>query len=319
MKSLKLITKDFFPFLFMQFRKLKILFNPPLLFHKLRIKCSRLYADRVTIEELWNRCMDYELNLDNPRTFNEKMQWLKLYFRDPLYTILADKYESKKWISSNIGQQYVVPILGVFRTFDEINFDELPNQFVLKCNHDCGSVIVCKDKSKFDIFKAKQKLEKHLSMDFFLPYREWCYKDIPRRIICEQYMQNEGNAELTDYKFFCFNGIPKFLYVSYGLSHWEKAFINYMNLDWTPAPFHRPDFPAFKEIPPKPSKFDEMLEISKEISALFPFVRVDFYQINDQIYISELTFYPGAGLDKFIPEIWDTKIGDMLILPSKKN
>ena len=300
-------------------RIVKLLFRPSLLLHRIKLKFTEpLYADRVAIEEMWDMCMDYKLNLDNPQTFNEKIQWLKLYDRDPLKTTLADKYEVKKWLENNIGKQYVIPTLDVFSNVNDINYDQLPNQFVLKCNHDCGSVIVCKDKKLFDLSLAKQKLQKHLDTDFYLLFREWCYKDIPRRIICEKYMQNDDNSELTDYKFFCFNGIPKFLYVSYGLSNWEKAFINYMNLDWTPAPFHRPDFLEFKEIPPKPSKYDEMLEISKKIATLFTFVRVDLYQIKNQVYVSELTFYPGAGLDKFSPEIWDLKIGNMLTLPSKK-
>ncbi len=297
---------------------LHLIDRPKALYHKIMQRISETYADRLAIKEMWKSNMDYDLNLDNPQTFNEKLQWLKLYDRNPQYTILADKYKIKEWIETNIGKQYVIPLLGVYHHFDEINFDKLPNQFVLKCNHDCGSVIICKDKNTFDKASAKVKLEEHLKMDFFIPYREWCYKNIPRRIICEKYMQNETDSELTDYKFFCFNGVPRFLYVSYNLSNWNEAFINYMNLDWTPAPFHRPDFQEFKEIPPKPSKFEEMIELSKQIAKEFTFVRVDLFQIDNQIYVSELTFYPGAGIDKFIPEGWDRKIGDLLQLPLKK-
>jgi len=165
---------------------------------------------------------------------------------------------------------------------------------------------------------AREFLESHLATDFSKLLGEWAYKNVPRRIICEQYMHDEKANGLTDYKFFCFNGEPKFMYVSYGLSNWDDAYINYMNLDWTPAPFHRPDFQEFKSIPPKPEKFEEMLELSKKLSIGITLLRVDLYQINGQVYVSELTFYPGAGIDKFTPDGWDEKIGDMLKLPKRK-
>lgn len=273
------------------------------------------FSDRYAVEQIWKSCMDYQLDLDNPHTFNEKLQWLKLYYHNPDYTVLADKVKAKYWIQEHVGKQYAVPTLAVYQNVNEINFDSLPNEFVLKCNHDCGSVIIVKDKGELDKDKTLSFLNDRMDRDFYLPYREWCYKNIPHRIICEPYLQDGENSELTDYKFFCFNGEPRFLYVSYGLSSWDTAYINYMNLDWTPAAFHRPDFKEFTQIPPRPSKFDEMLRIAKNVSSNFPFVRVDFFQVNEDLFISEFTFYPGAGLDKFMPPEWDGIIGDMLTLP----
>lgn len=298
-------------------RRINYLLHPVQLFSKIVQRVFLRISAKKRIEDIWKRTMDYQLDLDNPKTFNEKIQWIKLYHRNPMYTRLADKYLVKEWVRDTIGEQYVIPNYGVYRSFDEINFNELPNQFVLKCNHDCGSVIVCTDKSKFDKDKARSILEKGLGRDFSKLYEEWGYKNIPRRIIAEKYMKEGDGIGITDYKFFCFNGEPKFLYVSYGLSDWRTASINYLNIDWTPAPFHRPDFSEFSTLPPKPDKFDDMVRVSRILSKDFSMVRVDLYQIDGQVYVSEMTFTPGAGFDKFEPQEWDRKIGDMFSLPPK--
>ena len=269
-------------------------------------------SDRYAIEQQWKRCMDYPLNLDNPKTFSEKLQWLKLHDRKPLYTTLVDKYKVKEWVANKIGTEYIIPTLGIYKHFNEIDFDALPNQFVLKCTHDSGSIVICEDKQTFNVGHAENQLEQCLKRNFYYASREWPYKNVPRRIIAEPFMKDGDSPSLTDYKFYCFHGVPKFLYVSYGLAVHSTAFINYMTLDWKVAPFHRPDFMEFEEIPPKPQSFDEMIKLATVLSQDIPFVRVDFYEINHKPYFSELTFSPGDGLTAFEPFEWDCIIGDML-------
>lgn len=274
-------------------------------------------SDRYAIEQMWKSHMDYPLNLDNPQTFNEKLQWLKLYDHNPLYTTLVDKYKVKEWVAQKIGTQYVIPTLGIYQSVDEIDLDKLPDRFVLKCNHDSGSVQLCKDKNMFDFTKAKKSLEQSLKKNFYYKFREWAYKDVKPLIIAEEYMMNGNKSSLTDYKFYCFNGIPKFLYVSYELANHDSAYVNYATLDWKQAPFHRPDFKEMKDLPSKPLNLDLMIVLSSKLSKDLPFVRVDLYEINGEIYFSELTMYPGAGFTPFIPEEWDFKVGDFLTLPKR--
>ena len=276
-------------------------------------------SDRYAIEQMWKKRMSYPLNLDNPQTFSEKLQWLKLYNRQPYYTKLVDKYLVKDIVGNKIGQEYIIPTLGVYKHFDDINFESLPNQFVLKCNHDSGSIVVCLDKQKFNITEAKSFLEKCLANNYYIASREWPYKNVERRIIAEPYMKDDNNPLLTDYKFYCFNGEPKVLYVSYGLADHDTAFISYMTLDWKPAPFHRPDFQEYTEFPPRPQSFDKMIEIAKTLSTDMPFVRVDFYEINKKPYFSEMTFFPGDGLTPFEPVEYDVKFGEWVKLPTHSN
>lgn len=273
-------------------------------------------SDRYAIEQMWKKRMSYPLNLDNPQTFSEKLQWLKLYNRKPYYTKLVDKYLVKDIVGNMIGQEYIIPTLGVYKHFDDINFESLPNQFVLKCNHDSGSIVVCLDKQNFNIPEAKSFLEKCLAKNYYIASREWPYKNVERRIIAEPYMKDDNNPLLTDYKFYCFDGEPKFLYVSYGLADHGTAFISYMTLDWKPAPFHRPDFQEYTECPPRPQSYDKMIEIAKTLSTDMPFVRVDLYEINMKPYFSEMTFFPGDGLTPFEPNEWDAKIGEYIHLPN---
>ncbi len=275
-------------------------------------------SDKKYLQLKFKHTFFYDLNLKNPQTFNEKLQWLKLYNRNPLYTTLIDKYAVKKYVADKIGDQYIIPTLGVYNTFDEINFDNLPNQFVLKATHDSGGIIICRDKTKFDKKSAKKLLTKALQNNFYYMYREWPYKNVPRRIIAEQYMQDKGQRELKDYKFFCFNGQPKFLYISHGLENHSTAKISFLNMDWTFAPFYRKDYKQFEKEPKKPKNIEQMINFAKTLSKDIPFVRTDFYEIDQHVYFGELTFYPNAGFIPFYPEIWDKKIGELLILPKKK-
>lgn len=260
-----------------------------------------------------------KLNLNNPKTFNEKMQWLKLYDRDSRYVELVDKHLVKLYIKEQIGEQYVIPTLGKWDSVDQIDKDALPEQFVLKCNHDSGSVVICRDKSKFDWKKAEEKLTNKLKKGIFGFGREWPYKHVKPCIIAEAYMEDETQKNgLTDYKFYCFGGEPKFLYVSKGLEDHNTASISFLNMDWTLADFRRMDFAPLQECPTKPKTYDLMVQFAKQLSKGIPFLRVDMYEICGKLYFSELTFYPSSGFTPFVPEKWDEIIGSWIELPPNK-
>lgn len=260
-----------------------------------------------------------EVDLENPKSFSEKLQWLKLFDRKPEYVSMVDKYEVKKIVADKIGEEYIIPTLGVWDSFDEIDFSALPDKFVLKCTHDSGGISFCRNKSEFDFDAARKKIEKSLKRDYFLNGREWPYKNVKRRIIAEAFMEDASGPDLNDYKFYCFNGEPKFLYLSQGLSDHSTASISYLNLDWTIAPFKRTDYKAFEKLPQRPKNYDTMLEYCKVLAKDIPFLRVDFYEVNEKLYFGELTFFPGSGFTKFDPDEWDEKIGEWLILPDKKH
>jgi len=278
-------------------------------------KICRVVPDIIYLKVNYRLMMNEKLNLHDPKTFNEKLQWLKLYNRNPIYTQLVDKYEVRKYISEKIGAEYLIPLLGVWNRFEEINFSELPNEFVLKCTHDSGSVIICRDKSSLDMDAARNKINRHMQNNFFNKAREWPYKNVKPRIICEKFLENK----IKDYKFYCFNGNPKYLYVSQGMDNHKTARVAFFDMNFNKAPFGRTDYLQFEEEVDKPQYFDEMVEISRILSSNIPFVRVDLYQVGDRIYFSELTFFPRAGYMPFEPKEYDRILGDLLELPQKHN
>ena len=224
-------------------------------------------SDEAFLKKLYKINMGEKLNLKAPKTFNEKLQWLKLYNRKPEYTKMVDKYEAKNYVANLIGAEYIIPTLGVWEKFEDIDFDALPNQFVLKCTHDSGGLVICRDKSKLNFNSAKLKINKSLKRNFYKLGREWPYKNVKPRIIAEQYMEdNNGKNGLMDYKFYCFNGKPEFLYISNGLEDHSTAKISFVTLDWEFADFKRLDFRPFDSLPKKPSKFMEMLELCEILS-----------------------------------------------------
>ncbi len=287
-------------------------------FALLRLAERRLFpmSDERYLKARFKEIFGKELDLDNPKTFNEKLQWLKLYDRKPEYTMMVDKYEVKNYIAQKIGKEYVIPTLGVFDSFEEIDFDKLPDKFVIKCTHDSGGLVVCRDKSRLNKKDVKRKISKCLKKNFFWSGREWPYKDVRPRIMIEEYMSDELQKELVDYKFYCFNGEPKFLYVSEGLEDHSTARISFFDMDFKMCEFGRNDYKKFEVLPKKPTKMQEMIKIAKQLSKGISFVRVDLYEIRGRIYFGELTFTPNAGLMQFDPPEWDGKIGEMLILPS---
>lgn len=252
------------------------------------------------------------LELNNPKTFNEKMQWLKLYYRHYDLVKLVDKIEVKDYVKKVIGEKYVIPTLGVWDNVEDIDIDNLPEKFVLKCNHDSGSVVICRDKNQFDLDSAKKHLKKSLSKDYYSLTREWAYKQVKPKIFAEKYMESQGNEELIDYKFFCFHGEPKFLYVSRGLSNHETATIDFYDMNYSRLPVKRTDYKSAKDDYPKPESFEQMVVIAEQLSRDLPFVRLDLYDIDGKIYFSEFTLYASAGWLPFEPKEWDYKLGKYL-------
>lgn len=252
-------------------------------------------------------------NLKNPQTYNEKLQWLKLYDRKPIYTTMADKYEAKKYVADIIGEEYIVKTLGKWNAFEEIDFNNLPNQFVLKCTHDSGGLVICKDKNTFDLTKAKQIINKSLNTNYFYHSREWPYKDIKPRIIAEEYIENDEGL-LPDYKFFSFDGETKALYVATDRQSSEET-----KFDFYDEHFNHLDFvnshPNSSKVNEKPKHFDEMINLANKLSKGYPHIRVDFYEANNRIYFGELTFYHMSGFQPFKPEKWDYSFGKWLKLP----
>lgn len=253
-------------------------------------------------------------NFKNPKTFSEKLQWIKLYDHNPKYTNMVDKFEAKKYVSKIIGREYIIPTLGVYDSFDNIDFDKLPNQFVLKCTHDSGGLVICRDKKLFSISEAREKINASLNFNYYYISREWPYKNVKPRIIVEKYMENSKLGGLIDYKFYCFNGQPQFLYISSGMENHKTARISFITLDWKKAPYERVDYKTFEELPSKPTKLDEMIKISEKLSEGIPFIRVDLYQIGDQVYFSELTLFPCGGLMIFKNSKYDYELGEKLKL-----
>lgn len=274
---------------------------------------------RYCLEEQFRRYAGYKLNLDQPQTFNEKLQWLKLYYhRHPnqLLTVCADKVAVRDYIAKKIGEEYLVPCLGVWDNPDDIDFDKLPDRFVLKVNWGSGQNIIVKDKSALDIADAREKLRQWMKPEsnHYFAFFEWCYKDIKPKIIAEKYIeQMDGN--LLDYKIFCNNGEPKFLFVA--IDRGKDLRFNFYDLDFNKLPFKQHYENSDKKIK-KPKHFDEMLRISRILAKDFVHCRVDFYILDDKLYFGELTFFHFAAIEKFDPIEWDKKLGDLLVLPKDK-
>lgn len=279
-------------------------------------KLLKLLPDYIFLQIKYRYKFNKKLDLKKPQTFNEKLQWLKLYDRNPEYTKMVDKYEAKKYVANIIGEEYIIPTLGVYNKFEDINFATLPNQFVIKCTHDSGGLIICKDKTKLNIKEARKKINKSLKRNYFYTGREWPYKNVKPRIIAEQYMVDESGTELKDYKIFNFNGIPQFIQVDFNRfkGHQRKLY----STDWKELDFNLV-YSINKNVKiSKPEKLKEILKLAKKLSINHSFIRTDFYVINDKIYFGELTFFPEAGFGKFIPEEWDEKLGNILELPKEK-
>jgi len=289
--------------------------------------------DRPYLKLVYRGQTGTRLNLQTPVTFNEKLQWLKLHDRDPRYTDLVDKYRVKEFVSGVLGPSAVVPTIGVWEDASQIDFSKLPNEFVLKTNHNSGGVIICRDKRFFDAKRAVVSLNAQLKRSYFWPTREWPYLGVRPVVFAEKYLSDDrtftGDGDvrngrppgadselrgLLDYKFYCFHGVPQFLYVSQGLEDHSTARVAFLTLEWTALGFGRSDYVAFEHLPPKPDKLGDMIEAAKMLAADIPFVRVDLFNHHGTVLFSEMTFHPVAGMMPFVPQDADRQTGALLDL-----
>ncbi len=306
----------------MNWNKLKKSYKrPQYLFSGLLKRFSRFIPDDKTYLSIrWRLSMGYPMPWDNPQTYNEKLQWLKLYDRNPLYTKLVDKYLVKEHIAKVLGEEYVIPLLGVWDNVDDIDFDMLPDQFVIKCNHNSGTgMYICKDKKKMDVRKVRRGLRKGLKQNYYLRNREWPYKDVKPRIIAEKYMEDKRTSELRDYKFFCFDGVVKCLFIASERSNSDNTVcFDYFDLNYNHLPIKR-GHPNAKVMPEKPLNFEKMIDIASRLSKGMPSVRIDLYEVDGQVYFGEYTFTHGGGFVRFQPNKWDMVFGEWIKLPEKKS
>lgn len=284
---------------------------------KLFRKLSRLIPDRIYLQIVYFKHFRRFINFNNPKTFNEKIQWLKLNYRNEEYTKLVDKYRVKQYITKLIGEEYVIPTLGVWNNVDDIDFKSLPEKFVLKCNNDSGGIVICKNKKDFDEAKAKSFLKERLKNNGYWYGREWPYKNVKPSIIAEKYMEDSISKDIKDYKFFCFNGSMEFFDID--IDRFIEHRANYYDRNGNFLPFGKtycpPDYTKKIEMP---KNLDKMIELAETISHNTVLSRIDFYEIDGQVYFGEITFYPGSGFSPFTDEKWDYKLGDMIDLPNIK-
>ncbi|MDE6135977.1 MAG: hypothetical protein K2F97_00700 [Muribaculaceae bacterium] len=272
--------------------------------------------DKIYLQMLYRLQTGNKLRTENPVTFCEKIQWLKLYGNQDQYTTMVDKAAVKDYVAERIGAEYIIPTIGIWDSFDDIDIDSLPERFVLKTTHGGGSmgVCVCADKKTFDRAKARKMLNKSLSTDIYKAYRERPYRDVPRRILAEEFIEMPGKEDLSDYKIFCFNGRP--VYIQLIQDRHSGETIDFYDTEWQLQPFIglNPAARHAAQPAPRPEGLDKMLEIATTLSAGIPFVRVDLYNINGRILFGELTFYPGSGMGRFAPSEWDTTLGQLIEL-----
>lgn len=269
--------------------------------------------DKIILKCIYRKQFNKNLNFKNVNTFNEKLQWLKLNDRKDIYTTMVDKYEVKKYVANIIGEKYIIPTLGVYDSFNEIDFEKLPQKFVMKCTHDSGSTIVCKNKKKFNIQDAKKKINKALKNNYYYGGREWPYKNVVHKILIEKYIIDDRLGELRDYKIFCFNGKVRLFKIDFDRFSNHRA--NYYDKELNLLEFGEevcpPDINKNIMIP---KDIYKMFELAEKLSNGLKFARIDFYYTNEKIYFGEITFYPASGFGKFIPAEWDEKLGKMIEL-----
>lgn len=276
---------------------------------------NRFIPDKAFLKIKYRLVMGEKLDLKEPQTYNAKLQWLKLYNRSDDMTMMADKYAVRKYVADTIGEEYLIPLIGVWDSVDEIDFDSLPNQFAMKCNHTSGNgVVICKDKSKLDIEKTKKELKKAMKMDYSLQNREWHYKNIKRKIIAEKYMVDESGTQLKDYKFFCFDGEVKAMFVA--TDRGVDTRFDFYDSDFNHLNMLNGHENAVNPIS-KPCGFDKMKALAEKLSVGLPHARIDFYDINGKVYFGEVTFYHWSGFTPFEPKEWDYTFGSWITLPSE--
>lgn len=282
-------------------------------------RIGHIFSDATYLKVRFRLLMGKKLDLKSPKTFSEKMQWLKLYDRKPEYTTMVDKYAVKKYVADIIGEEYIIPTLGIWEKPEDIEWNKLPRQFVLKSTNGGGSfgVVICKDKAKFDKEAAIRILKRNMKTDWRIQV-EWPYKNVPHRVIAEQFIEPPiGTDDLLDYKFFCFGGKPKYCQVISGRG--KKMCIDFFDKEWVHQPFHEPKYyPFADEEPTKPKGYEKMWDLAEQLAGCRAFSRIDFYDVNDKIYFGEITFYPTSGIGGFDPEIYDKIMGEMIEIGNNK-
>ncbi len=278
---------------------------------------NKIFSDEAYLKIMYRLYFGFPLNLKNPKRFTEKIQWLKIHGRTSINVVMADKFAVKEYVKEHIGEQYVIPLLGVWDSPEDIDFSKLPERFVIKCNHNSGTgMYICRDKSQLNEKAVQKGLRKGLRQDYYLGSREYAYKDIPRKIIAEKYMEDAETKELRDYKFFCFDGEPKILFIASGrLQGEESVTFDFFDMDYNHLPFTN-GHPNAKVLPEKPKCFEEMKQLAAKLSMGMPHVRIDFYEVNGHVYFGEFTFSHWGGLVPFNPDDWDYKLGEMISLPT---
>ena len=294
-------------------RLLKVIRNPS----KIIIWLGRhgftkyIIPDKLYIKLMCKQNLGYRINLKSPQTFNEKLQWLKLHDRNPDYIRMVDKYEVRAYLANLIGDKYLIPLLGKWDRFEDIDFDSLPNEFVLKCTHDSGGVFVILDKNSIDKNKLAKEINRRLKTNYFYLGREWPYKYVKPRIIAEEYMVDSNQGELIDYKMMVFNGKVKCSFTCTERFTNEGLKVTFFDRNWNRMPVER-HYTSSSKIIDKPLNYEKMLEIAEKVAKNMKFLRVDFYEANGKLFIGELTLYPGNGQEEFRPEKYDAELGSWL-------
>ncbi len=281
-------------------------------------KIAGLFSDKLYLKIKYWAIMGKKLNIENPQTFNEKLQWLKIYNRKEIYTTMVDKFAVREYIAQTLGEEYLIPFLGVWENPEDIDFDTLPDKFVLKCNHNSGTgMCICKDKSKLDIPKVKKDLMKGLKEDYFIISREWPYKNVKRRIIAEQYMEDK-NGDFVDYKFFCFGGRADNVMVCIERQTGNPKYY-FFDREWKLMRINKLGVAAPEGFTlPKPACIDKMFEIADILSNGMPYSRIDLYEVDGKIYFGEITFFPNSGFGANFLKETDERFGNMINLDLAK-
>lgn len=302
----------------------KYLHNPKLLYPLVSSRgLTHWVPDKMHLSIMYWARIGRWPDLDNPRTFNEKLQWLKLYDRNPIYNTLVDKHAVKQWVADRIGSEYVTETYARWDRVEDIDISELPERFVLKTNHDCGGVAICKDRTTFNLEAARAKLARHLNTNYFWGGREWPYKDVRPCVFAEEYLEpdasesspDQDEIDLTDYKFMCFNGEPRCAFTCVGRAKGDLR-VDFFDADWHHMSFTR-HYPNADVLPAAPRYLREMQRLARTLSDGIPFIRVDFYEQAERIILGEMTLYPGSGFEEFDKEEWDERLGDWIVLPQE--
>lgn len=303
------------------YNAIRSLFRKPRHFvSALCFRLSFLFPDKLYLKMIHRLELQKKLDLKNPETYNDKLQWLKLYCHRPEFTMMADKVAVKPFVADRIGAEYVASLLGVWDRVEDIDWESLPQKFVLKTNHDGGNfgVVICKDKSSFNRAKAEKRLKASLHRNTYLLGREWPYKNIPRKVFAEEFIEDKGREELLDYKFYCFDGKVRIVFIASGRQTGKEVCIDYYDTDGNHIEGLRQSHPNAPVPPAKPVHFELMKLLAENLSVGIPHVRVDFYEANGKVYFSELTFFPYGGWAAFDPDEYDRLLGSYIHLPEQK-